>query len=107
MLVSVDGEVTCWPAALVITSPGTMPFVFAGVPQMTPRISVPDRTGAMLVGEPAGWPLGTQPFGAPNPNWPPCCAACCCCCSCACGLVSVLCAPLLPLATITPTKPDA
>ncbi len=45
-----EGEPACCPLTAVITDPPVMPAVAAGLPQMTPSISVPDLAGAMVSG---------------------------------------------------------
>ena len=68
MLVSESGELTALPFTAVITSPATRLAEFAGVPQSTPRISVPELAGAMVCGTPAFWSLAMHVV---PPGWPP------------------------------------
>src|ERR1700721_4536160 len=100
MLTSEDGDDTARPFTLVTTSPEPRPAVAAGVPESDPRISVPEVTGAILVGTPAFPSLVRHwPGGAP-PNWPPpsefCWLFCSCCRNCECGSPWGLCCPLAP-----------
>jgi len=53
-LVRSSGEPMACPLTAVMTDPAVMPAPVAGPPQMTPRIRVPELTGAMVVG--AGMP---------------------------------------------------
>ena len=45
-----EGAPACWPLTAVITDPPVIPAVAAGLPQMTPSISVPELAGAMVLG---------------------------------------------------------